>query len=444
MIARLAGPEATGEYVFTILIASALGVVLEFGGGKGAVRAAAAGRRWEEVVGNRQRYATAAGLMGVLVAASVYSQRLDVALFGLAISIGGLLALSAIAEGALLGIGAGGAAAIGNLLFNVLAFSGAFIVLLKVRTGVALWLVLSYWLGAAVAVAFYEVALRRRFGRSLVMLRPDRSASLSAENFQLRSERRHVVMIGGLAILSLLYFRMDVILLSVLVPRSSLAIYAAAYRLLEVGIIGIQIVAAARQPKIAGTSSSPERETVCDATFVAAVLLAGCFATAAGLAGPVVVEKLLGPDYLAGQRVLVLLCPGLIGLALQVATGVYIAGYTELVRSWHFIFSLSIVNVIGGGTLSAVGYLIGDLYGLATAQSITELALGWAVMALVLTRLHLPVPPVASAGTAAAALCLALIVLSSFVALTIAVALGFCVGCALWKRDSVREVVLRW
>ncbi len=236
VMARGAEKAAVGMYISALIAAAGGAIVLDAGSSKSAVRIVSGG-------GARSALGRALGarllvLRGVLVvsfaaAAAIAGVRME----AIVVATAAMLALNSIEEGALLGEGRGGVAALGNLAFNAVALVAtiALVTALRLHT-TAEGLMTMYLLGAVVAQAVYlgSNAARGRLVNSIALVRGPGGGFHTPEDR--RTERRYSIIAFVLMLLFFAYFRSDLIILSAVATAQAVALYAVAYRVFETAV----------------------------------------------------------------------------------------------------------------------------------------------------------------------------------------------------------------
>lgn len=379
-IVRTAPASDVGMYFIAITGAGIVAIVIEMGGGKGALLAAAHGSSYGPYMGARRHVAVSVVAIGTVVGLAPtvnHGQRLA-AMVG---AIGGLLALNAIAEGTLLGAGTGRNAATGNVIFNLVTLIAAVAWSFTSAAIVSVALVTIYWAGAGAASLYYHRVLRSNgFGGLLL---PTTAQHALVPGFGTRTAvEQHSRLICIVSLLAIMYFRMDLLLLASLATKAQVAFYGATYRLIEIGIGGIHLLAAARQRSAAQAKDAAARSRSLDETLGVLSSISS-FAGLALLVAAPVLPRIFGPSYGATPRLLSLLCPGMLGVALQGAASVAIATSLSITAETARILKLSGASVLVGLIFATIGYKLGMINGLAAGLSVAELLLGAAIFRVV-------------------------------------------------------------
>jgi O-antigen/teichoic acid export membrane protein len=217
-------------------------------------------------------------------------------------------------------------------------------------------------LAFAVAAAAVVMLLRRAERSDEPSTTPRHRPVELAREFWRFSAPRGLAGIMGVAVTW-----MDVLLVGALRSTREAAIYAAASRLALVGAYALQAVGMAIAPRISGLLAREERRRVEELYTTATwwlMALVWPLYTAFAVFAPVVMG-LFGPEYVAGDTALLILCGGmLVNLATGNVTTVLLMGGKS---SWN------LYNAAASLTLNVVLNLI-----LTPAMGITGAAIAWA------------------------------------------------------------------
>lgn len=380
VLARTVPTAAVGRFVSALLVASLLSVIINFGRSQVSLRIAATGhlaatQPFLRTRVNICRFLIASGLALTLVLRG----NTDGALAGLTVALGALLTLNAFREGQFLGSSRGGLAAGANLLSNIVTLGTSLIIgLTAAGHANAAMIVASFAGGAACANGLYMFAGRRSVERV-----PAVSVAATEHQPGGREGIFHRRLVGGLNLTSFLYYRADLLTLSLLAPAKTVAIYAAAYRLFEMIPVLLQLAGVARQPAAAREIKSGSPSLAARETYTGLVLLGLVLAAALLAIGSIAVHFLFGARYGDATMVLLFLIPGGFGQALNIAayTCIASAGSLDQHRAPLIMTNLVSVPVVIFGIV--VGRHLLGLQGVAFAQSIVELLVGVSLTMLI-------------------------------------------------------------
>ncbi|MGH9179933.1 MAG: hypothetical protein ACRD0N_15475 [Acidimicrobiales bacterium] len=391
-------PADVGGYVLGVVIASLFAALIDFGGGRTALRLCASGCPWSvvrSVVVSRCYLAVGVFAAGTIVALGPVVPG-NGRLVALALATGGVMGLNGIAESVLLGRGRGGLAGLGNVCFNAVSLVAALVVSGH-ESVTELMLLATFTFGAVAGSSVYCFAVLQSSssqGSAAVDSGPNDQGHFGAA-----LERRNALVVGLLTMPGIMYFRLDLVLLGAMATRPEVAYYGIAYRLYEVGLVLPQLLASARQPQVASTWGRPEAEPVRRGTFALITIVAMGMASAAALWLAWGLPLPIGDAFVEDtRRLLFLLAPGLVGSSMQLATSLYIFGAPSPQEAWRPLFVASAGAVLAGVTFIPVGYRLAGIAGVAVTQSLLDLVLAMIVTLVVLGRLRLPVPRICYEG----------------------------------------------
>jgi O-antigen/teichoic acid export membrane protein len=398
---RYLGPDDAGKYVTVLAIVAIVGSMFDGGLHSLAIREASVRRGTDRsaVIDDLLGMRVVMGAVAILLAAGLaavlgYGPSL---VLGSALASLGLVLWSThliLAAPLVAGLRLGWVTAI-DLFRN----AGAVVLTLA---GVAAGLGLIAFLAvpipvAAVAVVWTAVLVRRQ-----ISLRP--SFRLDAWRVLLRD----VVPYALATAAGLLYFRVAVVLLSLIASAHETGLYSAAFRTVEVLLIVPQLAVSTVLP-IFAHSASTDRDRLAygvDRTFRTAAVFGGGLAVVLALGAPFAIAVVAGPDFSGAADMLRIQAVGL-GIALVTAVFTYallsLRMHRELLYANLAALAVSVVLTLTLG--SAWGGV-----GAATATVIAELCLAGSAVWL-LVRAHPALRPrwsflfrILVAGLAAAAL----------------------------------------
>lgn len=393
VLARWTLPSTLGEYAIGLLVASGLSILFDAGSSKSSLRLRASGHARSEiwrVIRSRILVMRSASFGGLAIAATApASWRLA----GIAISLGGVLALNAAAEAALLGEKRGGVAGAGNLTFNLAALIATLaVVRVYGRTSPATLLLLANLLGAVTAQCCYIIA------RSMTANHPTPHISTPTRTDRVTASRcdalevRFSLMSTALMSIAFLYFRSDMVILGALGGANILAQYAVAYRVIESALAIPQLMGYSRQAEVTRAWDTSDRHEVQRSTVVGLLWVGYMLAALLLLMGPWLTTAVFGDTYRLAANLLSLLAIGMVGQSLSQATNCYLYGSVVPAGRSLTVISMNLLCVVILWLTLVVGYIVGHAKGLAVGQSAGELAIAYLWMRQVFTSAEVAQP----------------------------------------------------
>jgi O-antigen/teichoic acid export membrane protein len=400
---RYLGPEEAGKYVTVLAIVAIVGSVFDGGLHSLAIREASVrkGADRSEVIDDLLGMRLVLGVVAILLA-SVFAAVLGYEpslVLGTALASVGLVLWSThliLAAPLVARLRLGWVTAI-DLFRN----AGAVVLILAgVWAGLGLIAFLTVPIPVAVAAVVWTAVLVRR----QVSLRP--SFRVDAWRVLLRD----VVPYALATAAGLLYFRVAVVLLSLVASEHETGLYAAAFRTVEVLLIVPQLAVSTVLP-IFAHAASQDRDRLTfgvDRTFRTAAVFGGGIAVVLALGAPFAIAVVAGPDFDGAADMLRVQA---LGLGVALVTSVF----TYALLSLRMHRELLVANVAALGVSVMLTLSLGSAWGgigAATATAIAEVCLvGGAVWLLV--RKHPALSPawsfllrVVAAGLIAGALAL--------------------------------------
>jgi O-antigen/teichoic acid export membrane protein len=375
---RYLGPDDAGKYVTVLAIVAIVGSIFDGGLHSLAIREASVRRGSDRsaVIDDLLGMRLVMGAVAILLASGLaavlgYEPSL---VFGSALASLGLVLWSThliLAAPLVAGLRLGWVTAI-DLFRNAGAVA---LTLAGVAAGLGLIAFLAVPIPvAAVAVAWTAVLVRRQ-----ISLRP--SFRLDAWRLLLRD----VVPYALATAAGLLYFRVAVVLLSLIASEHETGLYSAAFRTVEVLLIVPQLAVSTVLP-IFAHAASRDRDRLAygvDRTFRTAVVFGGGLAVVLALGAPFAIAVVAGPDFSGAADMLRIQAVGL-GIALVTAVFTYallsLRMHRELLYANLAALAVSVVLTL------ALGSAWGGM-GAATATAIAELCLAGSAVWL-LVRAH--------------------------------------------------------
>jgi hypothetical protein len=302
------------------------------------------------------------------------------------------------AESALIALGRGGIAALGNLVANMVSGFSLLVMLFGPYGWRSAGLLFgTYLVGTAGATIFYSSLPSHVYPTSfrpivlgvcgLGQWRNRRMGGLGWGEDDIRYGR----LLGLLDLLFFLYFRGDVIVLGLVASAAVVGTYGVAYKLFEAALALPQLLVIVRQRRLVRTWDTGAADR--DLTDTWAVMLTGvCLLAGAVCLCSRAVPAIFGPGFGQTARVATLLAGGLVGYGMQATAQLYLYVDSAVAR-----FRASIVMVqVGGIVLGVVGVAVGARYagasGAAVGQTLAELMYGIGISFAVLGRVGLRVP----------------------------------------------------
>jgi O-antigen/teichoic acid export membrane protein len=444
LLARGASRETLGSFIVASVVAGCAFAAFDFGMARTLGRLAATGRSAPSITEVAAPRCRAMCLIVVLsaVAAAVPGLAPTARLGALAVMLGAVLTLNAMAEALLLGQLRGGSAAIGNVAFNgasVVAIAG--VLLVGGRSSSAVALFAAYTLGAFVALGVYSACLRKGDGPQLAGL--VRRGPTGTPGSRAGGDRKHALKIGLVQTSLLFYYRADVLILAALAPAADVAVFAVAYRLIEVGQAAPNILISARQPAVARSAETGEAGRMVIDTYES--FSAGfAILAAALLAVATLVPLIFGSTYHDSRRLLVLLVPGLLGISQSYAAFVYVTAFQNIAaRRLRLVLPYPLAAVIMAGA-AALGYEVHGVVGVAVAESLAELMVGVIVTLVVARELDLPLSPWSLGATGVGLAVLLLLVWGGSSVAAIAVLCGYAATLLVVRRRELTRRFAEW
>jgi O-antigen/teichoic acid export membrane protein len=400
---RYLGPDDAGKYVTILAIVAIVGSMFDGGLHSLAIREASVRRGTDRsaVIDDLLGMRVVMGAVAILLAAGLaailgYGPSL---VLGSALASLGLVLWSThliLAAPLVAGLRLGWVTAI-DLFRN----AGAVVLTLA---GVAAGLGLIAFLAVPIPVAAVAVVWTAVLVRTQISLRP--SFRLDAWRVLLRD----VVPYALATAAGLLYFRVAVVLLSLIASAHETGLYSAAFRTVEVLLIVPQLAVSTVLP-IFAHAANKDRDRLAygvDRTFRTAAVFGGGLAVVLALGAPFAIAVVAGPDFSGAADMLRIQAVGL-GIALVTAVFTYallsLRMHRELLYANLAALAVSVVLTL------ALGSAWGGV-GAATATAIAELCLAGSAVWL-LVRAHPALRPqwsflfrILIAGLAAAALAL--------------------------------------
>jgi O-antigen/teichoic acid export membrane protein len=234
-----------------------------------------------------------------------------------------------------------------------------------------------YVIACCAAAGFLELEIRRRRQRqrqdeSAVLLAPQPIRNIRAEFWRYTSAR------GVSRILQVALLRVDIVLVSMFLDERAVAIYAAATRLVTVGLLGVQAVQEVVQPILSRLHTINDREGMRHIFRISTAWVMSltwpAYLTGAVLA-PLLL-RLFGPGYGAGEKPLIILA-----LAMLVATG---AGAVDVMLLMSGRSLLSLGNIAAALATDIIGNIL-----LIPRWGIVGAAISWAFALMVSNGLAL-------------------------------------------------------
>jgi O-antigen/teichoic acid export membrane protein len=398
---RYLGPDDAGKYVTILAIVAIVGSMFDGGLHSLAIREASVRRGTDRsaVIDDLLGMRVVMGAVAILLAAGFaailgYGPSL---VLGSALASLGLVLWSThliLAAPLVAGLRLGWVTAI-DLFRN----AGAVVLTLA---GVAAGLGLVAFLAVPIPVAAVAVVWTAVLVRTQISLRP--SFRLDAWRVLLRD----VVPYALATAAGLLYFRVAVVLLSLIASAHETGLYSAAFRTVEVLLIVPQLAVSTVLP-IFAHAANKDRDRLAygvDRTFRTAAVFGGGLAVVLALGAPFAIAVVAGPDFSGAADMLRIQAVGL-GIALVTAVFTYallsLRMHRELLYANLAALAVSVVLTL------ALGSAWGGV-GAATATAIAELCLAGSAVWL-LVRAHPALRPqwsflfrILIAGLAAAAL----------------------------------------
>lgn len=400
---RYLGPDDAGKYVTILAIVAIVGSMFDGGLHSLAIREASVRRGPDRsaVIDDLLGMRVVMGAVAILLAAGLaailgYGPSL---VLGSALASLGLVLWSThliLAAPLVAGLRLGWVTAI-DLFRN----AGAVVLTLA---GVAAGLGLIAFLAVPIPVAAVAVVWTAVLVRTQISLRP--SFRLDAWRVLLRD----VVPYALATAAGLLYFRVAVVLLSLIASAHETGLYSAAFRTVEVLLIVPQLAVSTVLP-IFAHAANKDRDRLAygvDRTFRTAAVFGGGLAVVLALGAPFAIAVVAGPDFSGAADMLRIQAIGL-GIALVTAVFTYallsLRMHRELLYANLAALAVSVVLTL------ALGRAWGGV-GAATATAIAELCLAGSAVWL-LVRAHPALRPhwsflfrILIAGLAAAAVAL--------------------------------------
>jgi O-antigen/teichoic acid export membrane protein len=400
---RYLGPAKAGQYVTAFAVVGIVGNMLDGGLSWLAVREAAVRR-------GADRRAVIADLLGMRLLLSVAAIVLATA-FAVAVGYDSALVI---------GIGL---ASVGAALLSVqLILAAPLIADLRLgwvtaidvfRSAFVVVLILAFVWGGLGLLAFLAVPIPVGLACVLWAILLVRNEITLAASFRMDAWRvllRDVVPYALATAAGLLYFRVAVVLLSLISSKHETGLYSAAFRIVEVLMLVPQLAVGAVLPILARAAREDHDRLAygIDRAFRAAAVLGTGLAVVLVIGAPFAIAVVAGPDFSGAADMLRIQA---LGLGVALVTSVF----TYALLSLRMYRELLVANTTALGVSIALTLTLGRVWGgmgAATATVVAELCLaggaGW-----LLLRRHPALRPewlfllrVAAAGLATAALVL--------------------------------------
>ena len=400
---RYLGPEDAGKYITTFAIVAIVGSVFDGGLHSLAIREASVRR-------GADRSAVIADLLGMRLLLGVAAIALASAcaailgyesslVLGAALASAGLVLWSThliLAAPLVAELRLGWVTAI-----DVFRSAGAVVLVLA---GVWAGLGVVAFLAATIPLALAAVIWMALLVRRKISLKP---------SFRIQTWRalmRDVVPYAVATAAGLLYFRVAVVLLSLIASEHETGLYSAAFRIVEVLLIVPQLAVSTVLPVFAHAARQ-DRDRLAygvDRTFRAAAVFGGGIAVVLALGAPFAIAVVAGPDFSGAADMLRIQA---FGLGVAVVTSVFTYALFSLRMHRELLYANTAALGVSIVLTLALGSAWGGM-GAALATAIAELCLAGSAVWL-LVRAHPAMRPawsfllrVLAAGLAAAALAL--------------------------------------
>lgn len=374
---RYLGPDDAGKYVTVLAIVAIVGSVFDGGLHSLAIREVSVreGAERSEVIDNLLGMRLALGVVAIVLAgvfAAVIGYEPSLVLGTVLASVGLVLWSTHLILAAPLvaGLRLGWVTAI-DLFRNA---GAVVLVLAGVWAGLGLIAFLTVPIPVAVAAVVWTAILVRR----QTSLRP--SFRVGAWRVLLRD----VVPYALATAAGLLYFRVAVVLLSLISSEHETGLYSAAFRTVEVLLIVPQLAVGTVLP-IFAHAARRDRDRLAyavDRTFQAAAVFGGGIAVVLALAAPFAIAVVAGPDFEGAADMLRIQA---LGLGVALVTSVF----TYALLSLRMHRELLVANVAALGASIVLTLVLGSAWGgvgAATGTAIAELCLAGVAVWLLVRR----------------------------------------------------------
>lgn len=438
-IAWQTGPATLGRYTLALLTGSLGAVLLDSGCGKTVLRLSSMRVTHQEIFFTiRRRYIL---LRAAIVPAAAFFllSAHGGTLWGLTAFLPSVLAWNGIYDAELLGRGLGGWAAAANLLSNTTTLAVTWVAIgLSHRNVNAAVLVAAYLSGAAVARVVYVRTLTRENQR--VENPPESVRSTTATEASREVQFSFVAVV--VMVVGFLYYRADVMIVGVLAGPAALGVFALAYRIIEIPLNVLQLLALVHQRAVSAATGNDSKTKV--RSLVVLGGLGAVFAASVVLLGPWFIGVTVGRAYAESGPLMVKLAYGIIGQALSLGATIYILRSTHEASPTALLANVATLVMM----LVAVptGWDVARLTGVAVAEAACELACG-AILCTVVFRSRSSRARYVSLGVAFVGVLglVTTVARGNFmreIAATILLVL-ISVGTA-WAHREVRETVAAW
>jgi len=385
LLARAGGPAQLGGFVADVLLAGAVTLAAEFGAATVALRSRTLSS--DDETGStfiRSRLLAcwlAGSVFGIVAAAAAGTTGQRLAMI---VSVGLIMAGNSIASSALIGQGDGWRSGIPNLAFNLTSICYAGVVVVFLDRPVSSILFGSYMAGALMAMLISVVVLEPLSGLSL----PRRRSALVSPD---RALARRAGLTGLLIYAS---DQTDKLMATLLGTATALGYYGLASTFQSVAVALPQIALVAVQPWfIIGLMNRARRDVFVEQVLLYLIAASSALgALLAVLAPPAI--KLAAPSAFGPARhVVVVLAAGVVAQALHVLALLIVRGLggDELSTSEPLVGYA--IRLILTAAISVVSFSGFGLNGLAAGRSLADIACFALLVAALLRRSGVSVPP---------------------------------------------------